>query len=344
MDSNVAVKRSYEEYIEKLEDEKRKIQVFARELPLCLELVSHAIETCKQQLAVQSQGSEQTTVDEGPVLEEFIPIKKNSSDDENFDNGDVDEQMFNESEDEKLSKKSDWLRSVQLWNRTPDQDAPEKGPTMDIKRSEGGAFHPFKREKLTDSTKAAKSPSTIPVAAVASSTGESGGGGGSSKKDRRCWSPELHKRFLQALQELGGSHVATPKQIRELMKVDGLTNDEVKSHLQKYRLHTKRPTPLVQNDNNVLPPQFVMVSGIWIPPPDYDAATTTTLSGEASEVYVPNTVYAPIASHPPIQNHQNKKLKKFHSDVKESLSIGGGRCSSPATSSSTHTSPTSPAC
>jgi hypothetical protein len=26
--------------------------------------------------------------------------------------------------------------------------------------------------------------------------------------------------------------VATPKQIRELMKVDGLTNDEVKSHLQ----------------------------------------------------------------------------------------------------------------
>lgn len=26
--------------------------------------------------------------------------------------------------------------------------------------------------------------------------------------------------------------VATPKQIREHMKVDGLTNDEVKSHLQ----------------------------------------------------------------------------------------------------------------
>lgn len=26
--------------------------------------------------------------------------------------------------------------------------------------------------------------------------------------------------------------MATPKQIRELMQVDGLTNDEVKSHLQ----------------------------------------------------------------------------------------------------------------
>ena len=30
----------------------------------------------------------------------------------------------------------------------------------------------------------------------------------------------------------GMTAVATPKQIRELMKVDGLTNDEVKSHLQ----------------------------------------------------------------------------------------------------------------
>lgn len=31
--------------------------------------------------------------------------------------------------------------------------------------------------------------------------------------------------------------VATPKQIRELMKVDGLTNDEVKSHLQVRKIH-----------------------------------------------------------------------------------------------------------
>ncbi|KAG6487217.1 hypothetical protein ZIOFF_055801 [Zingiber officinale] len=60
------------------------------------------------------------------------------------------------------------------------------------------------------------------------------------RKVRRCWSPDLHRRFLSALKQLGGVQVATPKQIRELMKVDGLTNDEVKSHLQKYRLHAKK--------------------------------------------------------------------------------------------------------
>ncbi|EOX98183.1 Homeodomain-like superfamily protein, putative isoform 2, partial [Theobroma cacao] len=64
-----------------------------------------------------------------------------------------------------------------------------------------------------------------------------------ARKQRRCWSPELHRRFVNALQQLGGSQVATPKQIRELMQVDGLTNDEVKSHLQKYRLHTRRLPP-----------------------------------------------------------------------------------------------------
>ncbi|KAI4964113.1 hypothetical protein ZWY2020_008376 [Hordeum vulgare] len=61
-----------------------------------------------------------------------------------------------------------------------------------------------------------------------------------SRKTRRCWSPELHRHFVAALHQLGGPQVATPKQIREVMKVDGLTNDEVKSHLQKYRLHNQR--------------------------------------------------------------------------------------------------------
>eukprot|EP00250_Pteridium_aquilinum_P003548 c13857_g1_i1 orf=417-1958(+) len=60
-----------------------------------------------------------------------------------------------------------------------------------------------------------------------------------TRKARRSWSPDLHRLFLDTLHKLGGAQ-ATPKQIRELMKIEGLTNDEVKSHLQKYRLHARR--------------------------------------------------------------------------------------------------------
>lgn len=108
----------------------------------------------------------------------------------------------------------------------------------------------------------------------------------SHRKARRCWSPDLHRRFVSALQLLGGSQVATPKQIRELMKVDGLTNDEVKSHLQKYRLHTRRPSPSPQAAGGPTP-QLVVLGGIWVPP-EY---ATAAHNG-------PTALYSP-ASHAP---------------------------------------------
>ncbi|XP_068648798.1 myb family transcription factor EFM-like [Aristolochia californica] len=101
------------------------------------------------------------------------------------------------------------------------------------------------------------------------------------RKARRCWSPDLHRRFVNALQMLGGSQVATPKQIRELMKVDGLTNDEVKSHLQKYRLHTRRPSPAPQAPTNSTP-QLVVLGGIWVPP---EYATAAAAHGAGPAIY-----------------------------------------------------------
>ncbi|KAL5752871.1 hypothetical protein ACOSP7_023059 [Xanthoceras sorbifolium] len=59
-------------------------------------------------------------------------------------------------------------------------------------------------------------------------------------KCRRRWSPALHQIFEDVLQRLGGPKGAKPKQVKELMNVDGLTCDEVKSHLQKYRLGLQR--------------------------------------------------------------------------------------------------------
>ncbi|KAF2299261.1 hypothetical protein GH714_031147 [Hevea brasiliensis] len=57
------------------------------------------------------------------------------------------------------------------------------------------------------------------------------------RNNRRSWRPALHARFSVALHLLGGPEVATPKQIRDHMQVEGLTANQVKSHLQKYRMN-----------------------------------------------------------------------------------------------------------
>ena len=53
------------------------------------------------------------------------------------------------------------------------------------------------------------------------------------------WTPQLHKRFVDAVAHLGIKN-AVPKTIMQLMSVDGLTRENVASHLQKYRLYLKR--------------------------------------------------------------------------------------------------------
>ena len=52
-----------------------------------------------------------------------------------------------------------------------------------------------------------------------------------SENNLRSWILELNS-IWDMLLKFSFSAAATPKQIRELMQVEGLTNDEVKSHLQ----------------------------------------------------------------------------------------------------------------
>lgn len=245
------------QFLVALEEELRKIEAFKRELPICMVLLKDAIERLKAE-ALQYKGK-----DERPVMEEFIPLKKGNSEESGRVKRSID-----------LSDKKNWMSSAQLWS-TPVKyeesfDLGKQGHFLHQKSSgveekerekqyqlgvhklknDRGAFQEEKRGLAVKDlslcmTVGEREKGPNPIVDV-NGNGPSNGCSAylqdksQQRKQRRCWSPELHRRFVDALHQLGGPQVATPKQIRDIMQVDGLTNDEVKSHLQKYRLHVRR--------------------------------------------------------------------------------------------------------
>eukprot|EP00213_Chloropicon_mariensis_P001307 CAMPEP_0197475884 /NCGR_PEP_ID=MMETSP1309-20131121/7256_1 /TAXON_ID=464262 /ORGANISM="Genus nov. species nov., Strain RCC998" /LENGTH=364 /DNA_ID=CAMNT_0043016017 /DNA_START=530 /DNA_END=1624 /DNA_ORIENTATION=+ len=69
-----------------------------------------------------------------------------------------------------------------------------------------------------------------------------------AKKPRMIWTPELHQRFMDAVNQLGIDK-AVPKKIKEIMGIKFLNREQIASHLQKYR-HFLKQTP------NILMPQL----------------------------------------------------------------------------------------
>ncbi|XWS26924.1 hypothetical protein CRYUN_Cryun26dG0072000 [Craigia yunnanensis] len=319
-DHQIDQTQKLEEVLSCLEEERLKIEAFKRELPLCMQLLTNAVEASRQQLQTYqaNQGSR-------PVLEEFIPLKNSSSE--------------NSEKSQNISDKANWMTTAQLWSQPGNETKPQSSVTspketdigfnvspklaLDSKQRSGGAFLPFSKERNSCPGSTLQALPDLALASVnkdmeekkcsgtengiscqrRENSGNVGNGGAGieqgkgtgntdgqitntntgtntnqpHRKARRCWSPDLHRRFVNALQMLGGSQVATPKQIRELMKVEGLTNDEVKSHLQKYRLHTRRPSPSPQAAGAPTP-QLVVLGGIWVSP-EYATAAAAAHSG-----------------------------------------------------------------
>ncbi|KAG2297817.1 hypothetical protein Bca4012_009003 [Brassica carinata] len=332
MDYNQKRKRCGQ-YMEALEEERRKIHVFQRELPICLDLVTQAIETCKRELPEmatdnlygQSECSEQTIEERRPlVLEQFLTINDSSISNEEEEDEEFDDEHGTHDPDydyEDKNMKSDWLKSVQLWSQ----------PDLLLPKEE--RLQPKLIETVVKIDESMRKDLIVNGAEGRKREAEKDGG----RKQRRCWSSELHRRFLNALQHLGGPHVATPKQIRELMKVDGLTNDEVKSHLQKYRLHTRRPSQTIPNNGNSQTQHFVVVGGLWVPQSDYSTGKTTG-GATTSSTTTTTGIYGAMAAPPPPQwpSHSNFRPSIIVEEGSESHSEEVlVRCSSPAMSSST---------
>ncbi|KAG2270400.1 hypothetical protein Bca52824_064955 [Brassica carinata] len=229
---NVAVEKGckLEEHVKKLEEEKRKIQGSELELPLCLQILNDAISYLKKE----------TETDTQPLLKDFISLSKPIRE-EHDEEG---EELFKEKKFQ-LWRENDHISNARF------SDTKIKN-TLEIERDEEkssnslymllspGMTTPKGRRKLVASSFVPQPPPYLQQQAL--------------RKQRRCWTPELHRLFVDALQQLGGPGVAIPKQIREHMQEESLTNDEVKSHLQKYRLHIRK------SDSN-LEKQSVVVLG-----------------------------------------------------------------------------------
>uniref|UniRef100_A0A7N0TAY8 HTH myb-type domain-containing protein n=1 Tax=Kalanchoe fedtschenkoi TaxID=63787 RepID=A0A7N0TAY8_KALFE len=356
--------KQLEDFLACLEDERLKIEAFKRELPLCMQLLSNAVEASRQKL----QAVKSSNQGPRPVLEEFIPLKSPTADGEE-----------DHAASKNASDKSNWMVSAQLWSQTPSTDnnglitrqlespyQTDMGLSITssnltlldtshtTKQRNSGAFSPFNKDRtstgpnlpnpnlalantndhhLLEEKKIGSelipecptretiitpgnfngagmmddepmkgtnnSADTLTTSNTTHTTNNNSSSNQPHRKARRCWSPDLHRRFVNALQMLGGSQVATPKQIRELMKVDGLTNDEVKSHLQKYRLHTRRPSPSPQPAAGGPAAQLVVLGGIWVPP-EYAAhhsGATAALYGAAPHQAVGPEFYAAAGPH-----------------------------------------------
>ncbi|KAL1534692.1 transcription factor HHO2-like [Salvia divinorum] len=269
-----------DDYLNRLLDEMKKIDAFKRELPLCMLLISEAIVVTQEELAEYKKLNSAPVLEEfiQKICTDDRDDKAEDSEGKDVSSRDKKNwmssvQLWN-SDDQNTDYKSKKMSTNADNNRTESLGDEIIQPVADdlFESGKNRGFVPFKGSpNLSVMEVGRKEMDELPVPGLSLCTPginnsrevinpigscnsrtsshatsnlqpgcKASGQMQTSRKQRRCWSPELHRQFINTLQHLGGPEAATPKQIREHMQVDGLTNDEVKSHLQKYRLHMRR--------------------------------------------------------------------------------------------------------
>ncbi|KAK3011836.1 hypothetical protein RJ639_010830 [Escallonia herrerae] len=96
---------------------------------------------------------------------------------------------------------------------------------------QGRSIHPSSRMSIT--------PERHVFLQGGNVSGDSGLVLSTDAKPRLKWTPDLHERFIEAVNQLGGPDKATPKTVLKLMGIQGLTLYHLKSHLQVIILNYK---------------------------------------------------------------------------------------------------------
>ncbi|GLJ04788.1 hypothetical protein SUGI_0003310 [Cryptomeria japonica] len=128
------------------------------------------------------------------------------------------------------------------------------------------------------------------------------------KRPRLVWTPQLHRRFVDVVAHLGIKN-AVPKTIMQLMNVEGLTRENVASHLQKYRLYLKRMQGL---SNEGPSPSDQLFASTPVP---HNVAASAFLSNHREEpmqmpmpmpMHIPyGSPVVPMPGHYPLAGHMN---------------------------------------
>ncbi|XP_031393318.1 two-component response regulator-like APRR2 isoform X2 [Punica granatum] len=141
------------------------------------------------------------------------------------------------------------------------------------------------------------------------------------KKLKVDWTSELHKKFVQAVEQLGVDQ-AIPSRILELMKVQGLTRHNVASHLQKYRMNRRHILP--KEDDRRWPQHRDMVPRSYYPhrpimafPPYHSNHLAYPVWGVQGN-HQPGMQFWGPPSYPPWQPAENWQWKPYpglHADA-----------------------------